>query len=199
MPIIDFHTHRTTAEGVITPRCFGIHPWNCAQADLSLLSIQNPEFKEAEIVGECGLDKCCDTPLDTQMEFFVRQIEIAEHLHKPLVIHCVRSFNELTELRRDHRATPWVVHGFTGSTELYTQLTKLDIGVSFGAAILDPQRTKVRETLAAADPYRIFLETDDSGADIHEIYRTAKLITKNDNLEGIIKQHWETLNQTADN
>lgn len=133
------------------------------------------------------------------MEFFVRQIEIAEHLHKPLVIHCVRSFNELTELRRDHRATPWVVHGFTGSIELYTQLTKWDIGVSFGAAILDPQRTKVRETLAVADPYRIFLETDDSGADIHEIYRTAKLITKNDNLEGIIKQYWETLNQTADN
>lgn len=193
MLLLDFHTHKPTAEGVFTPRCFGIHPWNCSEAALSRLSLLRPQFDEAEIIGECGIDKCCDSPWEIQMELFVRQIELAEQLHKPMVIHCVRAFNELTELRRSHRATPWVVHGFTGSSELYSQLLKLDIEVSFGAAILDPRRTKVHETLAAADPDRIFLETDDSDADIHEIYRTAKLISGNDYLEEIILQHWVRL------
>lgn len=142
------------------------------------------------MIGECGLDKCCNTPWAVQMEVFVSQIEIAEELGKPLVIHCVRAFNELMELRKTHKQTPWVVHGFTGSTELYNQLLKAEIEVSFGEAILDKRRTKVRETLSKADPDRIFLETDDSGADIKEIYHTAAEILGIESLEETIMQHW---------
>ena len=188
MPFLDFHTHRPTAEGVITPRCFGIHPW-CVPAQDRLDSFKL-EAEGAQMIGECGLDKCCDTPWERQMEVFVRQIEIAEQLGKPLVIHCVKAFNELMELRKTHKQTPWVVHGFTGSTELYNQLLKADIEVSFGAAILDKRREKVRETLSKADPDRIFLETDDSGADIREIYHAAAEILGRDNLEERIMRHY---------
>lgn len=142
------------------------------------------------MIGECGLDKCCDTPWTVQMEVFERQIEIAEELRKPLVIHCVRAFNDLMELRKKHRQTPWVVHGFTGSAELYNQLLNADIEASFGNAILDRRRAKVRETLSKANPNRIFLETDDSGADIKEIYHTAAEIMGTDNLEESIMRHW---------
>ncbi|MBO4588597.1 MAG: TatD family hydrolase [Bacteroidales bacterium] len=207
MPLLDFHTHRPTAEGVITPRCFGIHPWVLAARAIStsrtsvndsgMLAAQDGLWEGfmlaaegAQMIGECGLDKCCDTPWERQMEVFVRQIEIAEQLGKPLVIHCVKAFNELMELRKTHKQTPWVVHGFTGSTELYNQLLKADIEVSFGAAILDKRREKVRETLSKADPDRIFLETDDSGADIREIYHAAAEILGIDNLEERIMRHY---------
>lgn len=191
MPFLDFHTHRPTAEGVFTPRCFGIHPWEAADKQSMLYNQSSyQQFSEAEIIGECGLDKCCKTPWNQQMEVFVHQIEIAEQLRKPLVIHCVRAFNELTDLRKSHKQTPWVVHGFTGPTEIYSQLLKADIEVSFGAAILDKRRTKVRETLSKANPDRIFLETDDSGADIREIYHTASEILGIESLEETTIQHW---------
>ena len=195
MPLLDFHTHRPTAEGVTTPRCFGIHPWRCGETEPSQFSTLYPQFEDAEIVGECGLDKCCETPWDVQMDYFVRQIEIAEQLNKPLVIHCVRAFNELMELRKKYHRTPWVVHGFTGSTELFNQLLHADIEVSFGDAILDKRRSKVRETISKADPHRIFLETDDSGADISDIYKEAADLMGCDpaTLQDAIKSHYEAL------
>jgi len=193
VPLIDFHTHKPTAEGVVTPRCFGIHPWEAMEEfQVSSFMVQ---AEKVQTIGECGLDKCCNTPWERQMEVFVRQIEIAEQLGKPLVIHCVKAFNELMELRKTHKQTPWVVHGFTGSTELYNQLLKADIEVSFGAAILDKRREKVRETLSKADLNRIFLETDDSGADIADIYHEASSICGCDlsELQTTIKDHYNAL------
>ena len=171
MPLIDFHTHRPTAEGVVTPRCFGIHPWDATDGlDTKYFKIRT---EQAEIIGECGLDRYCSTPWNIQMRTFEQQVEIAEQMDKPVVVHCVRAFNELVGIRKRHGKTPWVVHGFAGSRQLCSQLMCHGIEVSFGAAILDPRRTKVRDTLAATDPYRLFLETDDSNANIKEIYDTA--------------------------
>lgn len=112
-----------------------------------------------------------------------------------MVIHCVRAFNELIALRKKHTATPWVVHGFTGSVQLYRQLLDHGIEVSFGAAILDQRRKKVRETLATSNPENIFLETDDSGADISEIYSAAAglLNIELSRLQDIIGTHYHNI------
>ena len=147
------------------------------------------------MIGECGLDRCCDTPWQLQMEAFEWQIAMAERLRKPLVVHCVRAFNDLLALRKHYSATPWVVHGFTGSAELYGQLLDHRIEVSFGAAILDPRRKKVRDTLASANPMNIFLETDDSGANIAEVYSVAAEMLHCDEkqLRKAISNHYHTL------
>ena len=110
------------------------------------------------------------------MDMFVQQIEIAEQLRKPMVIHCVRAFNELMALRKQHPLTPWVVHGFVGSLPLCHQLLDHAIDLSFGAALLDRRRAKVRNTFVHTDLHRLFLETDDSGADISAIYHEAALL-----------------------
>lgn len=176
MVLIDFHTHRKTAEGVVTPRSFGIHPWRAAEEDATspeaFREAYGKEFEEAEIIGECGLDKVCACDWQTQMRLFDWQIRIADELRKPMVIHCVRAFNELPELRKGHTGRVWVVHGFTGSAQLAAQLFRAGIWVSYGAALLDPKRQKVRNSLRE-NPHPFLLETDESDAGIEAVYRVA--------------------------
>lgn len=177
--LIDFHTHRPTAEGVITPRSFGIHPWIADEVNIDNRDIFFERYGEdlalAEIIGECGLDKACSSSWQRQKTLFKWQAEFAAELSKPMVIHCVRAFNEILDMRRTllkkHKALPaWVIHGFASNLQMSDQLFRSGIWVSFGAAILDPSREKVRQCLAEIKtPF--FLETDDSDIGIEQIYK----------------------------
>ena len=198
MVLIDFHTHRETAEGVVTPRSFGIHPWRAAEEDATspeaFREAYGKEFDEAEIIGECGLDKVCKCDWQTQLRLFDWQIRIADELRKPMVIHCVRAFNELLELRKGHTGRIWVVHGFTGSAQLAAQLFRAGIWVSYGAALLDQKRQKVRNSLRD-NPYPFLLETDESDAGIAAVYRAASetLGIDIERLSDTIKQNYLAL------
>lgn len=198
MEFIDFHTHRETAEGVVTPRSFGIHPCRADAVEAGTFDTFRAScesrFAEAEIIGECGLDKVCAVPMDVQERVFRWQIDIAAGLRKPMVIHCVRAFNELMALRRQNGSGIWVVHGFTGSRQLAQQLAQAGIWVSYGAALLDERRAKVRESLSANDgPF--LLETDDSPCGIEAVYRAAAEIRKTtvDELASTIKRNYSAL------
>jgi len=100
---------------------------------------------------------------------FAEQVKISGEFNKPLVIHCVRAWNELLEAHRDARPqTPWLVHGFRGKKDLALQLLRHGMYVSFWFDfVVRPEST---ELLKSLPPERIFLETDGSGADIKLIY-----------------------------
>ena len=176
MIYINFHTHRPTAEGVVTPRSFGIHPWHAAEEaapDYETFEVRyRTAMAEAEWIGECGLDRVRSEAYERQVELFEWQLRLAEALRKPVVVHCVRAYDDLLGLRRRYSATPWVVHGFIGSLQLAAQLHRANIGVSFSAALLDPRRAKVRDTVAHL-PYPFLLETDDAPCRIEELYQAA--------------------------
>jgi len=155
----------------------GIHPW--------LLDRQAPEPALARLerlaehprilaIGECGLDKCIAAPMPRQIEVFGRQIAIAENLGKPVIVHCVRAYAELLQLRK--RLKPrqdWIVHGFCGKPTLARQLTDAGCCLSFGAAVLD-RPYPAGAALQAAPLAQVFLETD-AAADVQidAIYRVA--------------------------
>lgn len=200
---IDFHTHKPTAEGVITPRSFGIHPWECesegAKSYEEFAKKYRDAFTHADIIGECGLDKCCKTDWERQREVFEWQTKMAEELRKPMVIHCVRAYNEVMDIRlktikKDKAAPQWVVHGFGGGMQMAEQLWKAGILVSFGAALTDNKREKVRNTLRDIElPF--MLETDTSQIGIEEIYAEAAKI-KNIDIEVLsntIKENYLSL------
>ncbi len=198
MLLIDFHTHRKTAEGVVTPRSFGIHPWRAGEEDAATFeafkAAYAKQFDDAEIIGECGLDKVCASDWQTQKRLFEWQIRIADELKKPMVIHCVHAFNELLELRKGHTERIWAVHGFVGNAQLAAQLYRAGIWVSYGAALLDPKRQKVRNSLRD-NPYPFLLETDESEAGIEAVYRAASetLDVDIERLSDTIKQNYIAL------
>jgi len=87
-------------DGIIDGKYFslGLHPWHVnkttLQKDLSI--IEKYAGKEEIIaIGEIGLDNKVDVPYIDQIEGFEKQIEIAENRQKPIIIHCVKAYDDL--------------------------------------------------------------------------------------------------------
>ncbi len=154
----------------------GIHPWFIERQDIATaIQLLNAAGRNPNLlaIGECGLDKSIGMPLELQVEVFTRQIELAEQLSKPLVIHCVKAFNELVQIKKTHKATSaWIIHGFNANPVLAAQLIKHGCYLSFGAALLNP-RSHAGQVLAGIPPDRLFLETDTADVPIGAIYAAA--------------------------
>lgn len=149
----------------------GIHPWfiHSDKSNDQLLEQLWEKAKQPEVwmIGEAGLDKLHETPLERQLYLFEQQALLAEELHKPLIIHCVKAWSELLALRKKIRPlSPWLIHGFRGKRELAKQLLKENIYLSFGEQFQSA-------ALQIAWPTHFFLETDESKLDIQEIYEKA--------------------------
>lgn len=141
----------------------GIHPWHIDTQDIDT-AMQTLEtcrhHPKLLAIGECGLDKCIATPLSRQAKIFECQVELAEHWRKPLVIHCVRAYNELMQIKKTANTTlPWIIHGFNGSPELAEQLLEQEYYLSLGKALLSP-KSKASLLLRTMPLDRLFLETD---------------------------------------
>jgi TatD DNase family protein len=113
------------------------------------------------------LDKVCETPWNLQEKAFIAQVKISESIQKPLIIHCVKAFNELIALKREIKPHQiWIIHGFRGKPEQASQLIKQGFFLSFGPMYND-------ESLSLIPPDRFFLETDNSGKTIESVYQKA--------------------------
>jgi TatD DNase family protein len=124
-------------------------------------------------IGECGLDKTIDIDLTMQLAVFNSQIELAEKSGKPLIIHCVRAYNALSQCKKNSRsALPWIIHGFTGKPELARQLIRQGFYLSFGTALLHG-KDYVCKVLAEMPVDKLFLETDAAEICITDIYVAA--------------------------
>ncbi len=120
-------------------------------------------------VGEAGFDKIKGPAMDLQKKTFEEQVLIAEEHKKPVVIHCVRAWEELlAEHKKLKPLTPWLVHGFRGKKELALQLISRGIYLSFWFDFIT--RPEAASLLKSLPVDHIFLETDGSGTDIRDIY-----------------------------
>jgi TatD DNase family protein len=152
---------------------FGIHPWFLTE---STHDRQIEEVIEAAVnpsviaIGEAGFDRIKGPAADLQSRTFEEQVRIAEEQNKPVVIHCVRAWDELMLAhKRLKPSKPWMVHGFRGNRKLAAQLISKNMFLSFWFDfIIRPEAAELIKSLPAE---RIFLETDGSGVDIKDIYR----------------------------
>lgn len=129
--------------------------------------------KAALAIGECGLDKRSPTPISEQIDLFMTHVQVSEELKKPLIIHCVGHFNELSNIMREAKPTqPWVIHGFRKNPELAASLVAQGFYFSLGK---DGIR---REGLLSVIPLsRLFLETDeDTELTIEQLYDEAAAV-----------------------
>ncbi len=192
--LVDFHTHHPTAwdEDIFTPSSFGIHPWHAADCRYEsfdhFCSCHLEAMQQADAVGECGLDRTCNVDFDLQRALFQYHLMLADGPlgGKPVVVHCVRAYDELLALRKHYRRAPWVVHGFRGGMEQALQLHRAAIGISFGAAIINVRNDKLRRCLYDY-PYPFMLETDADTTPIADIYAEAAHI-KGVSVEALIQQ-----------
>ena len=192
-PFIDIHTH--TAKSCVNliqvinldlnqqgPEqgyySYGIHPWAFDDAEFQAekaLQILEKKLKLPQVIalGEAGLDKMHKASFEKQIELFERQIELSETLQKPMILHDVKSHNEIIVLRKKHKAVqPWILHGFSGTEQDVRQLIGQGIYLSVGESMLHPER-KIHKSLKFIDLDYLFLETDMAEIGIEAVYEAA--------------------------
>ena len=128
---------------------------------------QNPEVVA---IGECGLDYyrmnseqgTVNSTKNIQKEVFLKQIEIAKEVKKPLVIHCRRAFTDLVILLTAHcpllTAPAGVVHFFSGSWNDAKRLMELGFFLGFGGVVTFAR--EYDDVVRKTPLDRILLETD---------------------------------------
>jgi TatD DNase family protein len=195
---LDIHTHKSTEKPGITsvqslsltndiflamPKkkliSIGLHPWYAKLDQLELeMKYLRVLAKQSNVkfIGECGLDKLKGEPLVNQIVILKKQIELAEELNKPLILHCVKAFDELIALKKElNIKVPIIIHGFNKNKELGEQLLAKGFWLSFGEAVLNKKSSLVK-LIQKTDNF--FLETDDSGNSIEEIYHAVAYLKK---------------------
>jgi TatD DNase family protein len=177
---INIHTHFITGRQIevvsrtfndVLPEyfSFGIHPWEIDKWENKLAVFDSYLLlKGCLAVGEIGLDKLKGPEINKQIEIFKRQILLSEEFHLPVILHCVKSWNELKVLKRElNPKQTWIFHGFTKSS-LTEEVLKEGIYISIGKAILTS--STLQSALKNIPLNRLFLETDDAECAIEEIY-----------------------------
>ena len=197
---IDIHTHTTKSRDNLIQivnldlespcleqgyYSYGIHPWALDNVDFQIeeaLSLLEARLQSPNVLalGEAGLDKMHKASFERQIELFERQIELSEALQKPMILHDVRSHNEIIALRKKHKAKqPWILHGFSGTEQDVKQLIGQGFYLSVGENLLHPER-KIHKSFKFIDLNYLFLETDMADIGVETIYEAAANLAEMD-------------------
>jgi TatD DNase family protein len=150
----------------------GLHPWffEANNYEEFILRVKESASRTSIVaIGEAGFDKLRGASSDLQQKVFEEQAAIAEEYKKPLIIHCVKGWDELLAAHKKLRpTTPWLIHGFHGKKEVARQLLSrgMYISVWYSYALIPESAELIR----CIPRDRIFLETDGADVDIRDIY-----------------------------
>jgi TatD DNase family protein len=187
-PYIDFHTHRQRQDEktmeVISQHgskfnaanyyTIGFHPWWTLKKlnldEYALLKEKYQNDSHCLGIGECGLDKLKGATYEIQEQIFIQHIELANELGAPLIVHCVRQYDQMLRLHRNLAKTDWAIHGYVRNQILARSI--IDQGIYLSLAPSNQMKNSFIETLKWVPIDRIFLETDsETSHDIFERYR----------------------------
>ena len=156
----------------------GIHPWyideNRLETDLETIK-QKLQLDKCLALGECGLDKRIEIPLELQISVFKQQLELVKETQKPIVLHCVAAYDEVIAIKKEMKIeNPMIIHGFSKNEQVAQTLLKNGFYLSFGKYLLrNPDLEKV---FTFAPENQILLETDTIEESIYQVYEKAAAI-----------------------
>ena len=190
IPYIDIHTHHPVdseeiiaiqslflqdidlANEIDNPFSTAIHPWHADKFDSPDIEVMlNKLYTQKNLIaiGETGLDKICAVDYELQNKVFALQINYAETYQKPLIIHAVKSWNQLIPIFK-HIKVPVILHGYSEGLPLTRELIDLGCYFSLGKSILNPS-PRFLEAIQVIPVSNLFMETDESLVTIEEIYQ----------------------------
>ncbi len=195
-PYINIHTHHLTNENGIsiynnrflfdteikTDHLFsiGIHPYDINLVDENSFKELEKKLsdKNCKAIGECGLDKLKNKDLKSQKIVLQKQLELAVKYNKPVIIHCVKAFDELIELCKPfENKIQLIIHGFNKSEELALQLISTGFYLSLNHTIFkienfDFTKLPINKLFFETDDYTLIL--------ISDVYKKASIKLKMD-------------------
>ena len=146
----------------------GIHPSDAQELDIPLdaaLSeiekmIRDPESK-CVAIGEIGLDyHYPNTDRELQMRCFEAQMQLAERLSLPVVIHDRESHADVLDMIKKYPLVRGVLHSYSGSAEMAKEVIALGYMISFSGTLTFTNAKKPREVAAVVPTEKVLIETD---------------------------------------
>jgi len=130
----------------------GVHP----QSDFEDISDM---AKEANAIGECGLDysKGIDK---NQEQFFRIQIELAQKYDLPLIIHARKAVDEVIKILKDYKNIRGVFHCYAGGKKRIKNVLELGENWYFGIDGNLTYEIGLEEVVMNIPKDRLILETD---------------------------------------
>ena len=142
----------------------GVHPSDCGPWEDSWVEelralAAHPRVKA---VGEIGLDYYWkeNPPHDFQQKVFHTQLELAEELGLPVIVHDREAHRDCLEVVRAHPKVTGVYHCYSGSLEDAKTLVKLGWMLSFTGVVTYKNARRSLEVIDWLPMDRIMIETD---------------------------------------
>lgn len=138
----------------------GIHPENLESGtDISEIE-QLSRHKRCVAIGEMGLDYYWDKEhSEEQKEIFARQLELANRLGMPVIVHDRDAHADTLEMLKEYKPRG-VVHCFSGSPETAGELLKLGLYIGVGGVITFKNAKRLPEVVEMLPEDRLLVETD---------------------------------------
>ncbi len=194
----DFHTHnRNTAvrsllsspapiSGQFTS--LEIHPWYLP-ANFDIQNLPSVDIlNKCSALGEIGLDKIRGPEMSIQQQYFHSLLALAADCRKPVVIHCVRTYQELFETLKKFPQIRVMLHGFNSSAEMLDELWQRKITVSFSRAAAG--KAALMDKLPHATGAYGFESDDDKTVDIPQLLDDIRTVFKINDIENLTDQHF---------
>lgn len=142
----------------------GMHPHDAsAMTEAYMRDIaRHLEHPKMVALGEIGLDYHYDlSPRDVQRRWFAAQLELAQQLDVPVILHVREAFGDAMDILRAHRAKlKGVMHCFSGSYETARECIDMGLYIAFGGALTFKNAVKSVEAAARLPLERLLIETD---------------------------------------
>ncbi len=124
--------------------------------------MQTASMKEVSVIGEIGLDYYWEKDPGVralQRELFVRQIELARKLNKPIAVHSRDAMQDTFDIMKEHH---WkgLMHCFAGSKEMAAEFTKLGYYIALGGPVTFKNARHSAEVVTSIDEKYLLTETD---------------------------------------
>lgn len=142
----------------------GAHPY-------SALELQEDDMKQLRewsknekvvAIGEIGLDyhKNHFEYAEKQKYWFMKQIEVAQDLGLPFVVHDRDAHEDCLEIFQKMQVNRGVVHCFSGDKAFAEEILKFNLYASFGGSLTYPDADELIEAVEFMPLDKILLETD---------------------------------------
>jgi hydrolase, tatD family len=143
----------------------GFHPHEAKYMDQDAIKeIENLAILNNKVVaiGEIGLDYYYDfSPRDIQEDVFAEQMELANKLDLPFIIHSRDASNDTYEMVKKYKNNvDCVLHCYSQSKEMAKLYLDLGCYLSFAGPVTFKKSTNLQEVAKYTPLDRIFIETD---------------------------------------
>lgn len=142
----------------------GIHPHEVKEIDASTYNALRVLARQEKVVaiGEIGLDFFYDlSPREVQVRRFQEQLDLAEELELPVIIHDREAHTEMLEILRSRKGRlQGVLHCFSGDWAMASECLNLGFHLSVAGPVTYRKADQLRAVAGEVPLERLLIETD---------------------------------------